>query len=131
MHHHRQARAVTAFAPAAERRRSCGKRWYADRIAADLALALIRSRGRARTKDPVRSYHCPTCDGWHLTAIPVWRSGPHVPQQRTSSPGRRAELPAVITGPGESDSAGRRGVRGRRATDRRHLHPLRCPRSAL
>jgi hypothetical protein len=133
VHHHRQALAVArALAPARQHpRRSCGKRWYADRIAADLALALIRSRGSARSKDPVRSYHCPTCDGWHLTAIAAWRSGPHVPRQRASSLGQRMGSRAVTTGSGEGDSAGRREGCGRRATDRRHLPLPRCPRSAL
>jgi hypothetical protein len=72
--HHRYGRAVArATAPAPQRYRSCGKRFYADRISADLALAVIRARGQVRGKEPVRSYPCPHCGGWHLTAAPTWR----------------------------------------------------------
>jgi hypothetical protein len=78
VHHHRHARAIArALVPVSLRRRSCGKRWYADRIAADLALALIRARGRALGKDPARSYLCPRCDGWHLTSVPARSSPDH------------------------------------------------------
>jgi hypothetical protein len=53
MHHHRHALTVArTLIPVTERRRSCGKRWYEDRIAADLALARIRAWGRAMRKDP-------------------------------------------------------------------------------
>lgn len=87
MHHHRHARAVSrTLAPVPLRPRSCGKRWYGDRIAADLALARIRTWGRAMGKDPVRSYHCPGCDGWHLTSVPArWSDRPLVPRPRTES----------------------------------------------
>lgn len=85
MHHHRHALTVArALTPVTERRRSCGKRWYADRIAADLALARIRAWGRALHKDPVRSYHCPGCDGWHLTSVPRW-GAPPIPRPRPGS----------------------------------------------
>ncbi|MDN5914616.1 MAG: hypothetical protein L0I76_05830 [Pseudonocardia sp.] len=73
MHHHRLAQAVhrsTHVRPVPQR--SCGKRRYEDRIAADLSLALIRRHGRVRGKDPVRSYLCPSCDGWHLTSRRTW-----------------------------------------------------------
>ena len=77
MHHHRHARTVArALTPVTERRRSCGKRWFDDRIAADLALARIRAWGRAHHKDPVRSYSCPGCGGWHLTSAPRRPSPP-------------------------------------------------------
>lgn len=87
MHHHRYARAITrVLHPAPTRRRSCGKRWYGDRIAADLALARIRARGQALGKDPVRSYLCPGRDGWHLTSAPRCRqTGPLIPCPRTES----------------------------------------------
>lgn len=87
MHHHRQARAVArALTLAPLRRRSCGKRHYADRIAADLSLAMIRARGPARGNDPVRSYSCPSCGGWHLTSIPTWRTtAVPIPHQRAES----------------------------------------------
>lgn len=75
MHHHRLARATQrALCPRRPRPvRSCGKRRFDDRIAADLALALIRSRGLALSREPVRSYGCPECGGWHLTSIRWWR----------------------------------------------------------
>jgi hypothetical protein len=91
MHHHRHTRTVAcALTPVTERRRTCGKRWYGDRIAADLALARIRAWGRALGKDPMRSYSCPGCGGWHLTSVPG-RSP--VPRPRTgpeSEPWERA-----------------------------------------
>ena len=87
VHHHRLSRAVTrALATPPLRLRSCGKRWYADRIAADLSLALIRARGPALSEDPVRSYLCPGRGGWHLTSTPTWRSATIcIPRQRTAS----------------------------------------------
>lgn len=87
MHHHRHALTVArSLAPVTERRRSCGKRWYEDRIAADLALARIRTWGRAMRKDPVRSYRCPGCDGWHLTSVPArWGAPPPIPRPRSES----------------------------------------------
>lgn len=74
MHHHRQARVLhRALCPHRPRpERSCGKRRFDDRIAADLTLAFIRSQGRVRGKEPVRSYRCPECDGWHLTSSRSW-----------------------------------------------------------
>jgi hypothetical protein len=60
--------------------RSCGKTWFIDRIAADLALAKIRSHGVARAKDPLRSYHCPRCHGWHLTSAPARRDHSAAPK---------------------------------------------------
>ncbi|MGY5099655.1 hypothetical protein [Streptomyces sp. 900105245] len=69
MHYQRSARVTHRALPLRPRRqKSCGKVWFADRIAADLVLAVIRSRGEARAKEPVRSYRCPRCHGWHLTS---------------------------------------------------------------
>lgn len=87
MHNRRHARAVArALAPAPQFRRSCGKRFYADRISADLSLAAIRARGPALSKDPVRSYPCPRCNGWHLTSVPTWQSArAPIPHPRTAS----------------------------------------------
>jgi len=71
MHHHRPARSARCtWVCAVPRRRSCGKRFYADRISADLSLAVIKARGRVRGKEPIRSYACPRCGGWHLTSAP-------------------------------------------------------------
>lgn len=77
MHHHRPARAAQrALCPRRFPRpdRSCGKRRFVDRIAADLALTLIRSQGRALGSEPVRSHPCPQCDGWRLTCVRWWRA---------------------------------------------------------
>lgn len=82
MHHHRLARAVhRSMLVHPVPQRSCGKRRYGDRIAADLSLALIRSRGRVRGKDPVRSYRCPICEGWHLTSRRTWCASVPVPRR--------------------------------------------------
>jgi hypothetical protein len=43
---------------------------YPDRVAADLALAIIQNRGPRRGQpDMVRSYECPDggCGGYHIT----------------------------------------------------------------
>lgn len=77
MRHHRLALAAErALCSPVVRERSCGKRRFRDRIAADLALARIRCSGAARHRDPVRSYACPTCDGWHLTSRRTWTTVP-------------------------------------------------------
>ncbi|AZM54563.1 hypothetical protein DMA15_20000 [Streptomyces sp. WAC 01529] len=69
MHHQRIARVThRALSPRSRRQKSCGKVWFADRVAADLGLAVVRSRGDARAKELVRSYHCPRCHCWHLTS---------------------------------------------------------------
>lgn len=82
MHHHRLNRTVhRALQPQLVSQRSCGKRRFPDRIAADLSLALIRAQGRARGKDPVRSYPCPDCDGWHLTSRRTWRAPVPAPRR--------------------------------------------------
>ncbi|CAM5606564.1 hypothetical protein SAVIM338S_05530 [Streptomyces avidinii] len=75
MHHQRKARAIQrALRPCRPNRQiSCGKTWFADRIAADLSLARISAHGRASGKEPIRSYLCPRCHGWHLTSAPVRR----------------------------------------------------------
>lgn len=76
MHHQRVARAVelALFPNRTSRQVSCGKTRFVDRIAADLALARIRAHGRARGKEPIRSYCCPRCHGWHLTSAPPRRN---------------------------------------------------------
>ncbi|MEQ3540054.1 hypothetical protein WHI96_14590 [Pseudonocardia tropica] len=82
MRHHRLALAAErALHPRVVRERSCGKRRFRDRIAADLALARIRCSGAARYRDPVRSYACPVCRGWHLTSRRAWT--PVVPAPRS------------------------------------------------
>lgn len=70
MRHQRVARAIerALFSGRPRRQVSCGKTRFVDRIAADLALAGIRAHGRVRGREPVRSYCCPRCHGWHLTS---------------------------------------------------------------
>lgn len=46
------------------------KRRYRDEIAAKLALSRIARYGEPREHTPIRCYHCPICDGWHLTSAP-------------------------------------------------------------
>lgn len=66
---HTRPRRNTTRPPRAPRPRSCGKRWFKDRISAELALAAIRHHGDDRSeKLPRRTYECPTCQGWHLTS---------------------------------------------------------------
>lgn len=44
---------------------------YRDEIAAKLALASVQHKdGSRRSKSEKRLYHCPCCNGWHLTAKP-------------------------------------------------------------
>ncbi len=51
------------------RRRTCGKRYFRDRLSAELTLASIWRGGEDRgTSTPRRAYDCPTCSGWHLTS---------------------------------------------------------------
>lgn len=45
----------------------CGKIRYHDRVAAMLALAKAQ-RSPSRRRHESRAYHCPKCDGWHLTS---------------------------------------------------------------
>ncbi|AZS74843.1 hypothetical protein DDE74_31415 [Streptomyces lydicus] len=83
MLHQRMIRTVQRVPRSLRRRavqRSCGKTWFIDRIAADLALARICSHGVARAKDPLRSYHCPRCHGWHLTSAPARRDHDAAPK---------------------------------------------------
>ena len=95
-HHHRDARDARALTPVPLRPRSCGKHWHGDRISADLALAQIRARGPALAKEPVRSYLCPGCGGWHLTSAPTWRSAhPFIPRPRTESSPMRSRQPVA------------------------------------
>lgn len=44
------------------------KRRFRDRIAAEMAIQRIATRGVVTDKDPVRAYRCPDCRGWHLTS---------------------------------------------------------------
>lgn len=66
---HTRPRRNTTRPPRAPRPRSCGKRWFKDRISAELALATIHHHGDDRSGSmPRRSYACPECRGWHLTS---------------------------------------------------------------
>ncbi|MFV2198779.1 hypothetical protein [Nocardiopsis sp. LOL_012] len=94
------------------RPRSCGKRWFKDRISAELALVAIRSRAETTAdKLPRRAYRCPDCKGWHLTSK---RERPHSVRLAESgqAPGagrvpRKAE--------GEWTLSTEQGLRARRA----------------
>lgn len=44
------------------------KRRFGSGKAARRSLAKIRTVGERREHKPSRAYHCPECDGWHLTA---------------------------------------------------------------
>lgn len=48
----------------------CSKVRYPSGSKAEAALRTIRRRGDRLTKKPTRAYHCPSCDGWHLTSEP-------------------------------------------------------------
>ncbi|MGH3568155.1 MAG: hypothetical protein ACRDRH_19435 [Pseudonocardia sp.] len=87
MYHHRHARALArALTSIPLRHRSCGRRRYGDRIAADLAPARVRTLGSTLGKNPARSSHYPGCDGWHLTSVPArWSASPLVPLPRPGS----------------------------------------------
>ncbi|MFC5911298.1 hypothetical protein [Streptacidiphilus monticola] len=80
MHHSHRRRTARSLhralgLPPRTRAMSCGKTWFPDRIAAELALVSIKQRNQARgcattrAKEPVRCYACPHCAGWHLTSI--------------------------------------------------------------
>lgn len=65
----------------ARSRSSCpsGKIRFRTREAADQAIADIEARGHTNTGQgkPQRSYCCPECDGWHVSARkipPRWAS---------------------------------------------------------
>ncbi|WP_433700809.1 hypothetical protein [Nocardiopsis sp. CA-288880] len=59
----------TSRPPRDPKARRCGKRWFKDRISAELAIANIRRYGRAQSERmPRRAYECPACKGWHLTS---------------------------------------------------------------
>lgn len=47
-----------------------GKRRFRDHDQATAALRTIRTYGEQREKNPQRAYHCPVCNGWHLTSRP-------------------------------------------------------------
>lgn len=47
----------------------CKKRKYRDRVAALLALAIVRQQDSPRRpKVEARAYRCPDCGRWHLTS---------------------------------------------------------------
>jgi hypothetical protein len=104
---HARSRRHSVRPPRAPRPRSCGKRWFGDRISAELALAAIRHHGEDRSeKMPRRAYECPGCHGWHLTSK---GSQPYsVRAASTSGGGLRIPRPrrAEPRGP-----EGRRGLR--------------------
>ncbi|MFL1379381.1 hypothetical protein [Nocardiopsis protaetiae] len=80
----------TTRPPRAALPRSCGKRWFKDRISAELALAAIRHHGEDRTdKMPRRSYECPACKGWHLTS----KGKLPYPARAASAPGEGLRIP--------------------------------------
>lgn len=47
------------------------KRRYITRTQADAALGRIWSTPRSGRRLETRTYHCPTCNGWHLTSKPL------------------------------------------------------------
>lgn len=94
----------------AARPRRCGKRWFRDRISAELALAAIHHHGDDRSeKLPRRAYECPACKGWHLTSkgarpYPVRTASEpgerhRIPGPRRAEPGRPADQGSLRTGP--------------------------------
>ncbi|MFW6639105.1 hypothetical protein ACOALZ_03590 [Nocardiopsis algeriensis] len=97
------------------RPRSCGKRWFKDRISAELALAVIHRYGEDRTdRMPRRAYACPLCEGWHLTS-----------QKQVHAPGT-----ARPTGTAGTAGAGFRVPRPRRAEAARQDGPRLRARQA-
>lgn len=48
------------------------KKRYSDRAAAEVMRAKYMQQNlrRKREKYEARSYHCPVCNGWHLTSRP-------------------------------------------------------------
>lgn len=80
----------TTRPPRQPRPRSCGKRWFKDRISAELALAAIHHHGDDRSeKLPRRAYECPTCKGWHLTS----KSPQPYSVRRAAREGERRSVP--------------------------------------
>lgn len=73
MAHRHPTRAMYRALPRHAPHRSCGKRRFGDRIAAELALGRIAAKGDVRERCPVRTYPCPACSGWHLTSKPAGR----------------------------------------------------------
>lgn len=54
--------------------RRCSKRRFRDRIAAELALAVItRKDNTARGEREQRAYQCSRCRAYHLTHLEEWR----------------------------------------------------------
>jgi hypothetical protein len=52
---------------------TCGKTAYPNRPEAERALRWIRRHRNQREQVPVRSYRCPDCGEWHLTANHSWK----------------------------------------------------------
>lgn len=53
--------------------RRCSKRRFRDRIAAELALAVItRKDNTARGEREQRAYYCSRCRAHHLTHLSAW-----------------------------------------------------------
>lgn len=107
--HHDRPRGHTIRPPRDPRPRRCGKRWFRDRISAELAIVTIRGYGRDRSdKIPRRAYECRACQGWHLTSqeerpYPVRSASspggaPRVPRPRRAEPGRPDERRSLRTG---------------------------------
>lgn len=45
---------------------------YRDRKDAKQALAAVRIGAQMKgTTPPIRVYHCPRCNGWHMTALTI------------------------------------------------------------
>lgn len=57
----------TLYKTAGKCRLSRGKVRYPDRREAQLALAVIKGRANPKHTES-RAYHCPICNGWHLTS---------------------------------------------------------------
>ena len=47
--------------------KNCGKRIYQNSFSANMAIARAVSH-KYTDKQPIRSYYCPHCDGWHTTS---------------------------------------------------------------
>ena len=77
-------------------RRACpsGKFRYADRVGALLALADSSASAKAR-RNEVRAYHCPDCEGWHLTS----RAAYVPPQLRRGRGAQRGQYRPPELGP--------------------------------
>lgn len=79
-----------------------GKRRYRDRIAALLALA-DTTRSDSERRNEVRAYHCPDCQGWHLSSKAAYER----PQLARYEPGRKRKYspPQIRREPPKADDA--------------------------